>query len=140
MRALRFCVPFLLITACAPTMRGTHMGGKFVSDEAIERVKVCVTRGDEVLASFGEPSSRGRENDFTTYRWIAMTGVTAGTRAMVRSQVIQVWVDGSGRVASIVVNPATMPAVPKTCPTDATNAARAGAKPDRRSADKAKAR
>lgn len=103
------------IIACAPPVSAVGTG-RFVSDDAINNVKVCETRGDEVLASFGEPTARGRDNDFTTLQWISMIAARDATHAAMRSQVIQVWVDKSGRVASIVVNPATAPATPKACP------------------------
>src|SRR3954452_23065308 len=138
--AMRTMVLALLtsVAACAPAVQGVHMGGKFVSEDAIAKVKVCVTTGDEGLASFGEPTSRGRENDFTTYQWMSMTAVSTATGAAGRWQTIQVQVDRSGRVASIVVNPGSMPAPPAACPGDPAKTATT--KSDRPAASKAKAR
>ena len=126
----------LACAACAPAVRTSSIGtGRFVSDDAIAAVKVCETRGDDVLASFGEPTSRGRDDDFTTYQWIEVASASAGRRAVVGSQVIGVWVDRSGRVARIVVNPTSMPEKPAAC--DAAPTAKAAPKPDR-GASKAK--
>lgn len=126
-----------LVAGCAPPARAVGTG-HFVTDEAIAAVKVCETRGDEVLASFGTPTARGRDDDFTTYQWISMVGARDMTHAVVRSQTIGVWVDRSGRVARIVVNPATMPSTPSACPTGA--AEKAATKDVKPAASKAKTR
>ncbi|HEY8074185.1 MAG TPA: hypothetical protein VIF62_08750, partial [Labilithrix sp.] len=60
----------LVLASCAPAVRTSSIGtGHFVSDKAIASVKVCETRVDEVLSSFGEPTGRGRDDEFTTYQW-----------------------------------------------------------------------
>ncbi|MGH7282067.1 MAG: hypothetical protein ACRELY_11125 [Polyangiaceae bacterium] len=110
------------VFACAPPVSAVGTG-RFVSDDAIANVKVCETRGDEVLASFGEPTARGRDNDFTTLQWISMVAARDATHAAMASQVIQVWVDKSGLVASIVVNPATAPTTPSACSAASTKSA-----------------
>jgi len=95
---------------------GTSVGtGRFVSDDAIAAVKTCTTTGDEVIASFGEPSGRGLEDGFTTLQWMNVVGATDGVRRAVKSQTIQVWVDAHGLVAAIAVNPAGVPSAPKAC-------------------------
>ena len=131
----------LSTTACAPREpRVVGMqAGHFVSDAAIENVKVCATRSDDLLAAFGPPTSRGRDNDFTTFQWVGMVTASDGTRAAMRSQMIHVWVDRSGRVAGIVVNPGSMPTTPKSCPTGGAPTAAAG-KAEPTSASKAKLR
>ena len=115
MRFVAFAV-LSLLAGCAPAVHGVHMGGRYVSDDAIEKVKVCETRGEDVLASFGPPTARGRDNDFATYQWIAMTSATDGAVGAMRYQTIQIWVDRSGRVASISVNPTGMPTPAVACP------------------------
>jgi outer membrane protein assembly factor BamE (lipoprotein component of BamABCDE complex) len=103
--------------ACTPSPRpvqGVQMG-HFVAPSAIEKVKVCQTRESEVVSWFGEPNGRGMESGFTTMRWMGVLGASDGENAMMKSQTIQVWIDPSGRVAGMVVNPTTMPQIPKPC-------------------------
>jgi hypothetical protein len=118
----------LLVAGCAQPRVVGGSAGHFVPDAAIQSVKVCETRGEDVLASFGEPAGRGRDNDFTTYQWVGLVTASDGTRAAMRSQMIQVWVDPSGSVAGIVVNPGGMPTTPAACSTRATTAKAAGGK------------
>jgi outer membrane protein assembly factor BamE (lipoprotein component of BamABCDE complex) len=133
-----FLLPLVLAFGCAPVTPVHTIGtGRFVSDEAIAAVKVCETRGEDVLASFGTPSGSGRDDDFTTYQWISMASARVPTGAVVKSQTIGVWVDGSGRVARIVVNPTSMPTKPDACPTTPTAKA---ASPQDAKANKSKAK
>lgn len=103
--------------ACTPGPRavnGVQMG-RFVAPAEIERVRVCETRGTDVVAWFGEPSGRGVESGLSTMHWMGVLGASDGDNTMMKSQTIQVWVDRSGRVAGMVVNPTTMPRIPKPC-------------------------
>ena len=110
--ALSAAAIWLMLAACEPTERGTVIGS-FVSDKAIQSVRECETSEKQLLRAFGPPSGRGREGGFRTYTWQGVAGARDARRAKLVSQTVIAWVDASGRVAQLTINPASMPTPPK---------------------------
>jgi hypothetical protein len=102
------------LSACASSPQGLVMN-EFIPDEKLARVRVCVTTGQELLASFGKPSSQGRDGDMGTLAWNAAAVVHGSDVSAFGTQSVHAWVDTDGLVAGFVVNPTSIPQKPVPC-------------------------
>ena len=102
------------ISACASSPQGMMMN-QFIPGEKLASVRVCVTRGDELVQSFGPPSGQGRDGDMGTLTWNAAAVVHDTEQSVAGTQSVHAWVDTDGLVAAFVVNPMSIPQKPLPC-------------------------
>ena len=88
---------------------------QFIPEAKLAKVRICATTGQELLQSFGEPTSRGRDGDIGTLSWNAAVVVHDSDTSAIGTQSVHAWIDSQGLVAGFVVNPTGIPQKPVPC-------------------------